>query len=218
MSNAPAAENGPALHPLASKADPPILNENTRGAWASFVRELQRLEASGAISSDEAALAVAIELTEDRLVALDEESDVDADTVAEIIERVRETYGAEFEVKIARIKDEKSQPERKAEELLRERDRLEAQVIGRASVLARITSFAIFVLIAAAAGAAWILGLPGLFPSSGAARVFGWILVGVAGVFGFIDLVWGKHLSQWRAALEHSFERRLRRWLLGLPN
>jgi len=227
----PASAHNLKLHQLVALCSAAL--QPTRHAWASFVRQLKELEASRVVSSEWAALAVVVQVTEDHLAEVDEESDVDADTVAEIIERVRETYRAEFDEQRAHLEQElaatkqnlsivtsqrdaeKSQAETKAGELLEERARLQGQIAGRAKLVALIASFVPFSLLAAAVGAAWIVALPGLFPASGFARLAGWALLFLAGVIGFLDLVWGKHLAHLRSALERAIHRRLCRWLLG---
>lgn len=112
----------------------------SRKTWKAFVEQLRKLQASGAVTSDEAVLAIVSAFTEERLIRCDEESEVDAETVLDVIDRVREGFAAESEQQRKEFAEE-SERQRKAfaEESERQRkeyERLLAVEQSRAALLA----------------------------------------------------------------------------------
>src|ERR1041385_133767 len=67
----------------------------TRGKWGAFLRNLRTLEKDGTLTSNEAAAAIASELTYRKLDDLNEEAGVDAATTIDIVEEVKAVLSAE---------------------------------------------------------------------------------------------------------------------------
>ncbi len=91
------------------------------------------------MSSDEYVATVVSELTEARLVELDEDAEVAAETVLEVVERVKASYAEEAARAVAaaesaagRHREEKAAAEAKAQVYAEEKRQLELRIRGRA--------------------------------------------------------------------------------------
>ena len=67
----------------------------TSQTWTKFVDTLRQLRSDGSITDDETVAIVVSELTEPLLAHLDDDGDVDADSIAEAVERIRDGYRTE---------------------------------------------------------------------------------------------------------------------------
>jgi hypothetical protein len=85
----------------------------SRAVWAGFLRHVTRLEESGEIRSDESAMIVASQLTDALLARVRHEDDVDSDpealTLDEVVDRVIGSYKAEANQAIAEALKEKEE-------------------------------------------------------------------------------------------------------------
>lgn len=81
------------LHELAALCSAAL--RPTRETWERFIDNLERLRADGAISDDEAVTVVANELTEPLLARIDDSGEPDADSIRDVIDRVRARLKAE---------------------------------------------------------------------------------------------------------------------------
>ncbi len=111
----------------------------SRKVWDSFGRQLRELQQAGQMSSDEYVATVVSELTEARLVELDEDAEVEAETVLEVVERVKASYAEEAARAVAaaesaagRHREEKAAAEAKAQVYAEEKRQLELRIRGRA--------------------------------------------------------------------------------------
>jgi hypothetical protein len=202
----------------------------TQETWRRFLKHLERLRASQRLSSDEAT-AIVISAMSDRLLReaeLEEDDlgDVDATTMDEVAERVRQSYGAQAEERVRSVSSEYEQrlatAEARADSATARADELEQGVAerlrkrelrieGRARLVARWATRSLHVLVVGlvvGGGIALILG----HPFHG-----GWlgIVVGSALVVFIVLETFGilRHVSNLQKALEVKLTRRLRRWL-----
>ena len=67
----------------------------TSQTWTKFVDALRRLRSDGSITDDETVAIVVSELTEPLLAHLDDDGDVDANSIGEAVERIRDRYRTE---------------------------------------------------------------------------------------------------------------------------
>lgn len=198
--------------------------------WRRFLKHLDVLEKSKKITSNEVT-AVLVSAMSDRLlreVEDDDPSDVDAETLDEVVERVKESYGVRADAKVQEVaeqyearladleaktlteRERASAAERTASESARKRDLV---VEGRARTYAR----------AIAGGAGWIVST--LVIAGALALIVGhpfhagWLGVAVGSavvVFVLLELVGIlRHVSGWGSLLETRLRRRFRRWLRG---
>jgi len=205
----------------------------SRKIWSSFVEQIRRVEESGKISSEESVLAVVLALTEERLIYADEESEIDADTVADVIARVKETYGAETEIVRRQLSMELTAA-KSAQELLKEKfdltatqaerrlneERakqlaLEERIRAQSRSSAKWQAGIVFAIMFAVVFGGALLALPDVFPKEGLYRWLGWFFVVVAAILSFFDLVYGKHIGHWRDLLEEKLYSRRVTALLG---
>ena len=197
----------------------------TKKVWKAFTSELRTLERNSIISTDERIAIVVESLITNRLAEYDE---VDATSVAQIVETVLQSQG-ELEKQALASEAAKTDAELRAKE---ERERLlkdhevtrralasalaEAErkrhgiirIEHRLQLGAKFVSNAVFALLAITVlVSVWELPIP-LVPS--------WVKKAVAFVMAavsYFHLVWGVHLSHLRAMLASRVESILR-WLL----
>lgn len=195
----------------------------SRQTWDAFLKQLRRLEESGDLSSDEAVAVVASSLTDARLAEVDSEGDVDAATVADIVERVRESHALEAQALTGRAEEQTRQAtearkaaELRAEHHAEERRQLELRVVARIDAIARYVALGVFWAGALVLIAGVCLTLPGRFPeSSGLWLLVAWVVVGVVALASVAGLLWGGYLAQAQRALEAYASRCLREWFVG---
>ncbi len=204
----------------------------TQATWQRFLKHLAALKESDKITSNEMT-AVLVSAMSDRLLRDIEEgdpADIDAATLDEVVERVKESYAASAQAKVLEVAgayekrvadleakalaetERANTAERTASEVARER---ELVIDGRArSYARRVTKSAswivsMFVIVGAAA---LILGHPfhtGWVGTVLAFAVSVFVLLELIGILG--------HVSSWRSGVELHITRRFRTWLSGAP-
>jgi hypothetical protein len=197
-----------------------------RKIWDRFAKHLRDLRDSGRISSDEVIAIVASELTDQLLSRFDEDVEPDAQTISEVVERVRAQYQLDAkqtirdaEERMAVTVSTEAEARRSAEEKAKQREEDVRKVVlrlqARARQRARWSSWGVFGLLAAAA----ILGSSASVPEFLAARtplskLVGYLISAFVWVLGVLGLLWGGYLFQWQRLLEDRLERVFRRRLL----
>ena len=83
--------------------------------WSGFVKHLDDLVTSGVLSDDESIAVLASELTQVALADHEPEGDVEATTVLEIVERVRQEHEARLRPELDARRREQEESERVAE-------------------------------------------------------------------------------------------------------
>lgn len=224
------------LHQLAALCSAAL--QPSAAVWQSFIREIEKLESSGRITSDQAALGVIAALTDERILADVEERDLDADTVAEIIERVKDALVVEHrerekayvvehherekayivELNAAKSSQELAmaklaQLEARTAALFRaeqdEAAEFRARTEARFRAISRWASRAVFGAIIGVLAVGCYFTLPGTVPEQHWARPIISGLILLFVIIGFVDLVWGTHLLHWAPKLESRLYRRL---------
>jgi hypothetical protein len=194
------------------------------------LKHLDVLEKSNKITSNEVA-AVLVSAMSDRLlrdVEEDDPSDIDAATLDEVVERVKESYGARADARVQEVAGEyerrladleaktraeserASAAERTASESARRRELvIEGRARTYAGGITRGVGWIVSTLVIAGA-LALIVGHP-FHP--------GWlgVALGVAVVvFVLLELIGIlRHVSDWRSSVETRLTRRFRTWLGG---
>jgi hypothetical protein len=198
----------------------------TRQVWDAFLKQLRGLEESGQLTSEEAVAVVASALTDARLADVDSDEEVDATTVAEVVERVRDSYVREAEAATARATEEAHRHAQERQEAetaaIREveaRRQLRLRVYSRTDLLARWLGRGAFWALAVVIVVGLILTLPGILPESpGWVRVLAWVAMTVFAVATICGLLWGHYLSGAQLALGSRMSRWLREWFVGPEN
>lgn len=180
----------------------------SRRAWQAFVNHLRKLEESGDLSSDEVTALVATSLADKVLAeeAIDEDSD--AQTLTEVVERVKTTYQAAADARVDDATAEATQAKAEA-------SRLRMTTERRARTVGRISSW----LTAGVLGLCLALGtvltvgstVSGSPPSPLAATL---TLVPLA-ITALLSLMWGFNIRDWRRRVEDRVARRVAHWLMG---
>jgi hypothetical protein len=225
----PAAAPDLKLHELVALCSAAL--QPSRKLWSAFIQHLRKLEQQGTITSDEAAAVVASELTEtlllDMEVGAEDPDDVDAETLTEVIERVRETYSADADRRVAEAEARAAEAERAAQTRIAEAERTAAHHVeverqrelrsrSRIDIAAGILAWAAFVALIALVVAGTALGLvKGVDPASPVRKLAVWIPTGVVAVIGLALTIWGGSLVEWRMALRDWIRRKLVVRLLG---
>jgi hypothetical protein len=191
--------------------------------WDLFSKHLRRLRDSGRLSSDEAVAIVASELTDDLLARFDEEVDSsDAQTIGEVVERVRAQYQADARQAICVVEDRfagklstEADARRSAEEQAKRNEenlrKVALRLRTRARKRARWLSWSVFAVLGPVAVFGSSLFVSEWLGTQGAAaRIAGYVVSGFAWLLGVVGLLWGGFLFQWRRDLEDWIERPLR--------
>lgn len=183
----------------------------SREVWRHFVRHLRNLEISGEISSDEAAAVVASDFTEEALLEVGIDEDSDAESLSEVVGRVKRKYKAEADEAI-----ELANRERLAQS--DELTKVHLQVNERAESIARFITIAVFGAMALACVTGAVLSavdaLSGEVPSlvAGLLAVVPFVILGVlSGLAGF-------HLKGAACKSERWLAAKIAGWMLhGRP-
>ncbi|HET7025823.1 MAG TPA: hypothetical protein VFI39_11525 [Gemmatimonadales bacterium] len=180
----------------------------SRRLWDSFLAHLKHLEITGTITSDEAAILVASELT-DRILSECDEETLEEDSMLAIRTRVLEGFRAEAML----VADAATS---RATSLEEQHRRLVLVQYGRADWICRVLSF----FPVAALASAYVIGTIAIFPGRWDSIPRGWagaarVAVVVMGLIGGVALYNGFNLRDTRLALEAWLRPRVRRRMLG---
>jgi hypothetical protein len=178
----------------------------TRKVWNAFLVHLDRLEKSGEVTSDEVGAIMASSLT-DRLLAnrqLDE--DPDADSLTEVVERVKASLNAKSNARVAKSQAKVAQLEaREAARRLRIRNR--SIKFGAFSswflAVAAATSFA---LGTATSVFSLFTGMPPAIWSI----LLGAVPLAVGALF---SVLWGFNVITWQRRIAQAISESVDRWL-----
>ncbi len=182
-----------------------------RDLWAAFIRHLRLLEERGTLNSDESVAIVADQLTQTLLLDLEEErpedSDVDAVTLSEIVERVRASQKETADRQVAAAQAVAGA----TEEMHRQ---WQLHLLGRLGWMSTVLSDVAFFSMAVVLVAGATLGLVH-WPGAGASVA---VKVGVRGTLALVAVfatgraIWGGNLQQLRLAIRELVRRRLTQW------
>ncbi len=205
----PAAAQRLKVHELVALCEAAL--RPSREMWTRFLAHLRRLEQEGRVTSDEAVAVLASDLTDQLLSNLDDEGDVEAESVSEIVERVKQVYREDADTRVAAA-------EKRTAEIAEDHRRLQLRLTVTAHWAARSVSYVIFGVVSFLVGYALLFAIPGL-----ADRLIlagrGTLVAGSAGavlfVVSYASLLFGHHLSRWRLSVESAVAVVLRRLLLG---
>jgi hypothetical protein len=191
-----------------------------RETWVKFIDNLRRMRDDGALSDDETVAIVASELTEPELARIDDDLGTDADTIAEVVERVRLSYQRTAEVAaqtaIQEAKAERTMAMGAAESADAEVRSWTAAASRPVSALAKFVAGVCFYasvgVVAAAAG----LSVPGVFEGVGGAwKTAARVVLVIALVLGLYSQIWGPSLREIRNRIYLAAARRIARALYG---
>jgi hypothetical protein len=192
-----------------------------RSTWEKLMANLKKLRQEGLLSDDETVAVVASELTEPLLAQLDDDMEPDADTIQETIDRVRAAYRVDAE-RTARqaIDDAEAKTviaQRAAADAMQRNVAIEAGIEVRVQFVAKIVSWACFVMIGLLLFGAAILAIPGVLDVVGPSqKLVARIVVAIAAVFGAVAAVKGTTIDDVRRAIHRLSARLIRRWLFGI--
>lgn len=198
--------------------------------WQAFTRHLRSLETLGTLNSDQAAAIVASELTESLLLDLQEElpdeDDVDASTLHEVVERVREDFeskaraqalaeietirtqaGAEIQVAHEKTADAQAQAGDEAE---RHRQ-LSLKVDGLNRKIASWIAWFVFIAIFAVLTIGAVVAATQFQPVGKFGRLVVWGSGVSVAAIGLALTVFGGSVKDWRIQLREWIYRKLSR-------
>ena len=127
--------------------------------WAQFLVHLSRLEEEDKVTSDESVAILASEFTDRLLSQLDDEEHVEAESVAEIVDRVRQTYKADADTRVAAA-------EARTAEVAEHHRRLALRMIRLSNGVASVSSYVLFGVVSFAVGYALLTSVPGLLAAA----------------------------------------------------
>jgi hypothetical protein len=194
----------------------------TREAWQVFVRHLKKLESSGDLSSDEATAIVVSTLTDKILseTELDEESD--AETLTEIVERLKATYRAGAEAEISRAQEIARESERRAERIAARAGLTEAESLRlrqhlehRGRMVGRVVSWVVAAILFLAFVTGTVVSVITAFGEGRFDAPFLLIALTPLAVAGLLSLLNGFHVARLRVWIEEGVTARTTAWMMG---
>jgi hypothetical protein len=235
----PAAAFGLKLHELVALCASAL--RPTRATWMKLTDNLRRLRDEGVIKDDETAAIVASELTEPLLAELDEESEPDAASIVEVIERVIGAYRQEAsshanevvrsaEANSARVEHaaeaairtanaEKTIAEQAASSATTGRDTALRKLDGYLLSSKRFWANAVFAIFLVIILAAAIVSIADLHNAVGV----GWrwtarVLLGLAAILTLSSRIFGGSLLAWRERFTAYLVRKEKQHFLADPD
>lgn len=177
--------------------------------WSRFLDYLQNLRDENTLTSDELAAIVASELTDRALSEDIVVDDPDAETLSEVVHRVKESYKEETNAQLLKAKGEASQAAARARQQ-------QLAVASRARWIAQIAvrGAATVITLALILGALFSI----LSMLRGRLGILGAVLASVFILGSLPSMLWGFNVSGWRQAQEEKLARRIQSWLLSLAN
>ena len=174
----------------------------TRKTWDQFKRHLRNLQASGVVSSDETAAILANQFTDAHLSQLEDhltdDTDIDSDSLNEVIERVSTSYAAAAQDHAAKAKHAEEQKKKLQFRVHQQADKLAATITKGA------LGFLSLVVIAVLAVS--------LLDSTGPVRRTAFLLLLALNALSFL---FGFYVSKHRASLQARLAAWIRHWLTG---
>lgn len=205
----PASASSLKLHELTALCSAAL--RPSRKAWSTFLRYLRDLESSGQLSGDEVIAIVASGLTDRLLVDEAVGDDCDASTLSEVVARVKASYKAEHDARV-------SEAETKASNAMSASAELKSQVSRRSRLVAKSVSWGIAALMCASFVVGTVLAIRGASGDSGSIGVLALVLgIGPLAIAGLASLLWGFHITAWRAQFEERVFALVHSWLAGSP-
>jgi len=220
----PSAAAGLKRHELVALCSAAL--QPTRRIWEALIRELQRLQETRELSTEDAIAVVTSSITDQRLSEVYEEDHLDAETVGDVLARVRASYAEAAERTASRAKEaalsaaqqhegKRVAAEARADRVEEDRRQMELRVLGVINMISGLGAAGAFWVVAAVIGVGILFGLPETFPSAPWLRYLAWFAVIVLAGFTFANQIWGFFLADWRARTKVWLERRLQGIFLG---
>ncbi len=211
----PAAAQQLKLHELVALCSAAL--RPSRELWEAFIQHLRALEKQGTLTSDEAVALVASEFTHSLLtdvhLAHGDPNDIDAATIAEVVDRVRSRYREDGDRKVAAAESAAAQRiealEKNAAERLfasesekakirreyeEQQERLTRKADRIAAFVARVAFIVVVALVVLSAFASW----RGFRVQDRTLAFLLWLGGVIGTAYGLYTLVWGSSLDEWR--------------------
>ena len=188
----PASATSLKLHELTALCY--VALQPSKTAWEQFIGHLRKLKESGIVTSQEVALVMASHLTEVSLAEAEEDGELDAETLDEVVNRVKSSY--------ASLADAAAEKAKQADQAHKN---LETHISERADMLAsRITRVGF---------AGWAIAIAILIYLS--VTQPNWIFGLLLGVLTFLNLVFGTYVYRSKVQFQVRLADWLRNWLVG---
>ena len=174
----------------------------TRKTWDQFKRHLRNLQASGVVSSDETAAILANQFTDVHLSRLEDhltdDTDIDSDSLNEVIQRVSASYAAAAQDNAAKAKHAEEQQRKLQLHVHQKADKLAAAITkGALGLLALVVIAALFLSLLDSPGPVRRVALPLLLALNA------------------LSLLFGFYVFQHRTSLQDRLAAWIRHWLTG---
>lgn len=178
----------------------------SRETWRTFIRHLEKLEASGEISSEESAAILASSFTDRYLSEEGIGDDPDARSLTEVVDRVKAEYKQQSDEKIKEIR-------READIATHRASALEARVTERAQQIGNYLAISLFIFLAVAFLLGFGTNVFSLLTGGGFSPVFATLAGLPLALGGLASLMWGFNLRAWKLNIEGRIAARLRNWM-----
>lgn len=178
------------------------------------------------MSDGEVIAIVASSLTDTLLSEIEDDVPIDAETLQEVVDRVKEDYAKEALSQVQTIaKDARLQSEKDAQIInttatklkdeTKKRQKLELNIIGRARNTARFIAGVPFLFVVVIASIGIIVSLPGLSPSKGWILYFAYFATLVTAFLGILNLICKSHLHDLRLKVENRISKYIQNFFIG---
>lgn len=202
---APAKTAGLKVHELIVLCS--AMSRPGRKLWDKFLGHLRQLREQEVISSDEEVAILASNLTDQLLaVTVEDEDDPDAETLTEVVERVKADYRASADTKIEAVERAKAT----TDEELRQ---MRLHTIGLAASLSRAVSWSVFGLVLLVTTIGLWFTILGIVQQQGASRILPVAGTIVVAVITLLNFGLGFNLRGWRSKLDRRLCQRMEQWL-----
>jgi hypothetical protein len=182
----------------------------SRRAWERFLEHLRKLEKSNVLSSDEVTAILANGLTDGILIDAWIDEDSDAETLDEVVERVKESYQRKSDTEVRAARQE-------ASEFQAEAVGLRARLRKRVETIASVASWTFTLMLAASFVAGTALSIFHVVDGS-RPGVFELVLAAIPlAIAGLLSTFGGFNLKTMRATLADWLSERVLAWLEGAP-
>jgi hypothetical protein len=194
--------------------------------WSAFIGHLHSLQDSGELSSEEAVAVITHELTFNALASIVEDQAVDAATTREIVQRVRDEYRREGQIRLEAAKLEAEEEVKRAigrateaeAEIEKEREAARAVMTGIEAQLRRVAHTAtiiaeIGILMVLVIGS--FISLPGMFSTLGSQfSLLGYFFAVLVLVLALLNMIFGWHLKGLSKTFEDWLFLKIRRRMI----
>jgi hypothetical protein len=183
----------------------------SRKVWGSFITQLRALESSGGLSSDEYIAIVASGLTDSCLHEIEEDAEITNETLLDIVDRVKTSYGDSTVLSQTAIAIASSEANKHADS----KRQISLNIHQKTDWVANLIAKGIFWIALLIILISTIIGQVHMESAPKWVHIVVMILTVFVTLVGIFNLVFGVHLKSIEERLRLKIAHTLREWLTG---